>query len=158
MKDLHENYLRMAINAASHSPDPSTKNGAVLVARNGMVVRGCNDFPPRIRPRTERPEKYTYIEHAERRVIYQAAREGVVTEGAVLYCLWYACPECARSIVCAGIREVVGLLALDILTPERWRESVRVGKGILAEAGVRTRLFTEPIGLPVTFCDSRITV
>jgi dCMP deaminase len=158
---MHEDYLRMAVMASRNSPDPSTKNGAVLVSRNGNIVRAFNSPPPRVpltHSRRARPEKYEFIEHAERNAIFMAARQGICTDGARMYCLWYACPHCARAIVTAGVREVVGLLALDVLTPQRWRDSVRVGKEILCEAGVRTRLYTEPLGLKVIFADSEITI
>lgn len=157
----HKVYLKMAISASGYSPDLSTRNGAVLVTRDGAILRSCNEGPPRIpliNGRGEPPLKYDYIEHAERRVIYQAAADGFQTRGARLYSLWYACPDCARAIICSGIREVVGLLALDVLTPPRWRDRVKLGKEMLAEAGVRTRLFTEPLGLPVRFDGSEITV
>jgi len=157
----HEEFLRLAVMASRASPDESTKNGAVLVSRSGNFIKACNEPPPRVPlldGRGLRPSKYTYIEHAERRVIYRAAREGVCTDGARLYAMWYACPHCARAIVCAGIREVVGLLALDVLTPEHWRAQVKIGKEILAEAGVRTRLYTEPLGLRVRFSGADFTI
>jgi dCMP deaminase len=158
---MHDDYLRMAVMASRNSPDLSTKNGAVLVSRNGNIVRACNSPPPRV-PLTDdrrgRPSKYDFIEHAERNAIFMAARQGICTDGARMYCLWYACPHCARAIVTAGVREIVGLLALDVLTPQRWRDSVRIGKEILTEAGVRTRLYTEPLGLKVIFADSEITI
>lgn len=157
----HEEFLRLAVMASRLSPDESTKNGAVLVSRNGDFVKACNEPPPRvplIDGRGDRPSKYIYIEHAERRVIYQAARDGVRTDGARLYAMWYACPHCARAIVCAGIREVVGLLSLDVLTPPHWREQVHIGKQILSEAGVRTRLYTEPLGVRVRFSGSDLTI
>lgn len=157
----HEEYLRLAVSASLRSPDDSTKNGAILVSRSGKIVQGCNDSPPRVPldpARKVRPEKYHFIEHAERRVIFQAARDGICTDGASMYCLWYACPDCARAIVCAGIREVIGLLALEVLTPARWRDQVSVGRAILAEAGVRTRLYTEPLGMKAVFDNAELTI
>jgi len=53
---------------------------------------------------------------------------------------------------------VVGLLALDVLTPEHWRAQVKIGKEILAEAGVRTRLYTEPLGMRVRFSGADFTI
>lgn len=157
----HEQYLRMAVRAARLSPDTATRNGAVIVTMRGETISACNAPPQNIAPlpdRVNRPGKYTYLEHAERHAIYKAARSGMSTNGARLYCLWYACPHCARAIACAGIKEVVGLLALDVLTPARWREHVSIGKSILAEAGIRTRLYTEPLGMRVSFDGAELTV
>lgn len=147
-------YLKIAVKAARGSPDPSTQNGAVLVPRSGPAVIACNRPPERLRineQRLERGAKYKFFEHAERSAVFQAARQGICTDGATLYCLWYACPECARAIIMAGITEVVGLTALNVLTPPRWRADVKLGLGMLTEAGVRTRLLDRPLALQVKF-------
>jgi deoxycytidylate deaminase len=78
----HKAFLKMAVSAAGYSPDLSTRNGAVLHTRAGAILRACNEAPPQIpliNGRCEAPLKYDYIEHAERRVIYQAAAEGFET-------------------------------------------------------------------------------
>jgi dCMP deaminase len=159
--DEHEEFLRLAVMASRLSPDDSTRNGAVLVSRDGNFVRACNETPPGIvvtEDRVSQPGKYTFVEHAERMVLYKAAMEGLVTADSKMYCLWYACSHCARAIVCAGVREVIGLQALNLLTPARWREQVDTGHQILKEAGVRCRLFTEPLGLRVRFDGSELTI
>jgi dCMP deaminase len=48
------------------------------------------------------------MEHAERDAIYKAAFVGMQTEGATLYVPWFACADCARAIIAAGITRVVG--------------------------------------------------
>ncbi|MHB8532495.1 MAG: deaminase [Solirubrobacteraceae bacterium] len=45
-------------------------------------------------------------EHAEARLIAAAAREGVATEGGVLYVTDFPCPPCAKLIAGAGIRRL----------------------------------------------------
>lgn len=147
-------YMIEAVRAARLSPDTSTQNGAVLVPRLGPLVAACNRPPerlPLIHERAEPPLKYKFIEHAERAVILQAARRGVCTDGATLYCPWYACPECARAILMAGVKEVVGLMALSVLTPPRWRDDVKLGVAMLREAGVRTRLLDRPLKERIVF-------
>ena len=57
--------------------------------------------------RLERPEKYLWMEHAERNAIYNAARHGTQMQGCTLYVELLPCMDCARAIVQAGIREVV---------------------------------------------------
>ena len=142
--------LREACNiAALSSTDPHTQNGAILIAKNGARVAAANQLPPiELRPeRMIRPAKYTYIEHAERHVIYRAAREGVATQGATLYCPWFACADCARAIILAGIAEVVGLAhppAHGI-----WKETCERGDEMMREAGVVYRRLEEQLGVLV---------
>ena len=121
-------WLRIAAQeAAAGSHDMHTQNGAILVPRAAAYVCvGVNKVPAGIwasPDRLARPAKYEYIEHAERMAIYQAARVGTPTRGATLYCPWFACMDCARAIIVAGITEVVGHVRPRAATPERWTSS-----------------------------------
>lgn len=130
--------------ARDYSNDPSTQNGAVLVDANGLgLIEAANHFPDGVKDRPERwerPEKYAYVEHAERHVIYKAARFGIKTEGLTMYVPWYACADCARAIIIAGIGEVVGHKAIFDRTTARWEASIAQALGMLDEAGVKHRL------------------
>lgn len=147
--------LRLAFHtAAGFSCDPDTQNGAVLTPQNGFAVRAANHIPTGIAMppwRLERPAKYRYMEHAERSAIYAAARQGATTEGATLYCCWFACPDCARAIIAAGIREVVGHVTPRRLTPERWESATAAGEAMLREAGVSMRWIAEDLGVTIRF-------
>lgn len=44
--------------------------------------------------------------HAEASAIAYAARMGIATEGAILYCTMSPCIDCAKIIINAGIKEV----------------------------------------------------
>lgn len=139
--------------AVRHSHDPDTQNGAVLVTASGTIY-AANCVPPGlVRPehRLARPLKYLYVEHAERAAIYAAAAAGVPTAGATLYCPWFACVDCARAIILAGIREVVGLVAMRNATPARWLENVSLAERMLEEAGVSQRLLAGRVGAEVLF-------
>lgn len=132
-------FLRQACqHAAEASSDQQTQNGAVLVARTGQIVLAANTLPAISfkEDRLVRPHKYQYIEHAERNVIYAAAKRGICTEHATLYCPWFACTDCARAIIQAGIRRVVGHIVPYMKTPVRWQDSVRLADEMLDEAGV----------------------
>lgn len=121
---LHEFFMSTARESAVHSNDPHTKLGCVLVVTKGAVtvVSGANRTPPGVdrdrSERFERPEKYLWIEHAERDVIGQAAAMGVRTSGATMYLPWFPCPECARMIVRAEIAELV----CYVPTPEEFAD------------------------------------
>jgi dCMP deaminase len=142
--------LRMAYRMAQKSPDTSTQNGAVLVGANsGIIGLGCNSFPQGVTTsdeRWKRPLKYSYVEHAERKVIYQAARAGHPTHGATLYVAWYACADCARAIIEAGVKEVVGHDHPLHASRDDWAASVALGRHMLNEAGVKQRLIKAELG------------
>jgi dCMP deaminase len=147
-------YLREACRyAAQHSHDPETQNGAVLVT-NRLTLYAANCVPKAValqEHRLARPFKYDFIEHAERAVIYKAAAAGAATAGGVLYCPWFACTDCARAIVSAGIKEVVGLIALRNATPARWLMKVELAEKMLEEAGVSQRLLADTVGVTIRF-------
>jgi dCMP deaminase len=159
-------YLRLAYQTAfEQSTDPSTQNGAVLESAIPVTlgapsktlnyiqtellayesVTSANFFPKNVKEskeRWERPLKYSYVEHAERNVIYKAAREGFKTEGATMYCAWASCADCARAIIQAGIKKLV--THHDPYADTRfgqpvssvWKDSIKLALGMLEEAGV----------------------
>jgi len=47
--------------------------------------------------------------HAEQNAIAQAARSGISTDGATLYCKMTPCYVCAKMIINAGIKRVVSM-------------------------------------------------
>lgn len=155
MNETDRDYLRQAYWAAEHrSDDPDTQNGAVLVCERRTVI-AANSFPPGVAKtpnRLLRPLKYQLIEHAERRVIYQAARMGIMTEGATLYCPWFACHDCARAIISAGITRVVGHEQVVVMGNIRglmdptWKQSIEIGNMMLIEAGVQLDYYDGEIG------------
>ena len=147
-------YLYQAYCAAQDSVDPSTQNGAVIVGVYDQVVEACNTYPDGVidKPeRLERPLKYSYIEHAERNVIYRAAAHGVTTKGATMYVPWFACADCARSIIQAKIAIVVGHQQMFDKTPDRWKESIEIALGMMEEAEIKTIMYDGPISPAIRF-------
>jgi dCMP deaminase len=148
--------------ARRESDDPRTQNAAVLVQRSGPKITGsvwsANRFPRGVRRAQEPPEKYDRIEHAERAAIFAAARAGWRTAGATMYTPWFACCDCARAIVAAGVVEVVGSAKVCAATPERWRRAVLAGEAILREAGVGMRWLAEPLGVGILFDGKEVTL
>jgi dCMP deaminase len=92
------------------SKDKSTKIGAVIVGSNNEIrSTGYNSFPRGIEDfhdeRQERPEKYYWMEHAERNAIINAARIGVSTNNCVMYLTCdIPCVDCTRAIINSGIK------------------------------------------------------
>lgn len=145
-------YLRIAYGFAGNSGDLSTCNGVILVnpETEAIPIAGWNDIYPKScdRPdRRERPLKYQWTEHAERKAIFHAAKCGVKTDGMVMYAVWAACADCGRAIVNAGIRKVVRHkipqhdLRLD------WAASIAVADEMFREAGVEVVDFEGVLGV-----------
>ena len=156
---MNKVYLHRAYSyAESKSLDPSTQNAAILLHPNptiGVLVQAANGLPTGITLSDEvwrSPDKYLYVEHAERNVIYKAAKRGVITQGLTMYCPWICCADCARAIIQAGIKKVVGHQDLLDLTPDRWKNSVDVGTGMLKEAGVQVGMWQGNV------CEGRVHV
>lgn len=147
-------YLREACRiAAFESEDSRTQNGALLRARNGHIVTAANQFPPIVLTDERRANetKYNYIEHAERHVIYKAARDGLCTHDAILYCPWFACADCARAIIMAGVSKVIGHVKPRLITPERWRRSIEIADQMFNESGVEILLLDETLDVSFLF-------
>lgn len=139
--ELNE-YLKYVYEVALGSRDPSTQNGAILLDDNDHIVaEAANNFPFMVKEsdeRWERPAKYYYVEHAERNVIFEAARRGFATQGTIMVCPWAACADCARAIVQAGIQTLVRHRKANdpSTTHERWDATIVAGDEILREGGV----------------------
>ena len=112
--DFDTYFMDMLPLIASRSKDPNTKVGTIIVRGNGdygTCSTGYNSFPRGIKDnvpeRLERPEKYFFIEHAERNAIYNAAKNGIPLNGCKIYVPFLPCADCARAIIQVGISEVI---------------------------------------------------
>ena len=116
--DWDELFMRHAYLIATKSKDRHTKIGAVLVKNKSVIsegynglIRNVNDF---IEERWDRPEKYYWCEHAERNALYNCAREGIKTEGSILYCFGLPCADCCRGLIQCGVEKII--------THKQWEE------------------------------------
>ncbi len=145
-EDMSEKWDRRFIDLALHisnwSKDPSTKVGCVVVGADREIrSTGFNGFPRGIEDSLERLEdremKYPLICHAEENAIMHAARIGISLKDCVAYVTWPPCTRCARSLIQAGVVEVV--FPKDIEIPERWVEDFDRSLSMMKEAGVLAR-------------------
>jgi dCMP deaminase len=135
-------YMNMCYEVAERSPDESTRSGCYIADQDNTPISfGYNGFPRGIEntpERQERPLKYQYFEHAE--------RKGTSCLGAKLYINWLPCTDCARGIIQSGISEVIahkhGQLAFKMSRGESvWDADHEEVFGMLDEAGVTFRWF-----------------
>ncbi len=110
MLNKTEIFLNIAKELSKTSTDKSTKVGAILVKKGCIISSGVNKFNKNLidePDRHERPMKYLYTEHAERNAIYNAAKLGIPTRGAIMYVTHFPCWDCARAVIEAGIIKVI---------------------------------------------------
>ncbi len=95
--------------------------GAIIVKNKRILTTGYNGAPEGVSSCKERGEclrvklgiesgtrhELCYAVHAEQNAIIQAARLGIVLEGATLYCTHQPCVICAKMIINAGIKRIV---------------------------------------------------
>jgi len=135
-------FLELAKHISGWSKDPSTKVGCVVVGEDREIrSTGFNGFPRGIADDTERLEdreqKYPLICHAEENAIMHAARIGLSLKGCTAYVTWPPCTRCARSLIQAGVVEVVYPKESEV--PERWMDDFEMSSMMMDEAGLTIR-------------------
>lgn len=136
--ELFRDGMRLALDIASSSDDPSTQTSAVIVDQRGNILTsGVNNMPAGVETtpeRLERPLKYQVREHAERAAIFQAARFGHATIDACMVSLWAACTDCSRAVIGSGIKTFI----CYPWSPgdNHWDEDIAIGRQMMHEAGV----------------------
>jgi len=146
--DWHTYYLAVCRSVALRSKDPSTQIGCIIVGpAHEIRSTGYNSFPRGINDtapaRLERPEKYLWIEHAERNAIYNAARAGTALQGCTIYVEVTPCMDCARAIVQAGIAQViVDANRMRQYSSKRYDEEFKKVKVLFREAKIKMQFIS----------------
>lgn len=106
-----DDYYMEFARAASLKSKDTTKVGAILVDPDGAVILTAFNGPPKgviDKPeRFERPVKYLFASHAETNLIAFAARRGITTKGCKVVCTHLSCAACTRTLIQAGITELL---------------------------------------------------
>lgn len=104
-------FHHIALIVSERSTCKRANVGAILVKDKRIISTGYNGAPPRQPHCThvgcERDGDRggcSRTIHAEANAIAWAARAGVLTEGAEMYCTHSPCYECAKLLISAGIR------------------------------------------------------
>ena len=133
---------------ATLSPDPSTKVGC-LVFGPGYEIRaqGWNGAPrgssaDRDERYNNRAERLMWATHAEANAIANAARVGTPLEGCALLVTSHPCMSCAKTIVQAGIKQVV-CPEPEAGFASRWAEDIKRTRALFYECGVHLITFEE---------------
>ena len=121
--------------------------GAIIVKNKRILTTGYNGAPEGIKSCKEKGEclrdimgiesgtrhEICYAVHAEQNAIVQAARLGIVLDGATLYCTHQPCVICAKIIINAGIKRIV----------YKYGYPDEFARHLLDEAGVKVDLSCE---------------
>lgn len=141
-----EYFRNIANQVKLKSKDNTTKIGCVIVnIDNSIISTGYNSFPRGINDnvpeRQERPEKYYFMEHAERNAIYNASRNGLSTIGCTMYLsCGIPCADCTRGIINAGIVKVVCEKELGV-NGSQWVEHAKRSMIMFDESGVNIEFY-----------------
>lgn len=109
----HKYFMDIAHKVKARSHDVQTKVGAVLVSNkyNSILGTGYNGFVsgaddsklPKVRP-----EKYPYMQHAEKNLISNLIKSGgVSTNDSTMYCTTSPCQDCVRFLFQSGITKII---------------------------------------------------
>ena len=138
-----EFFMRVAVAAKLRSKDPKTQVGACIADKDHRILSvGYNGTPAGIDDdefpweSTGEPltDKHNYVIHAEANAIlnYRGSNKDLV--GATIYVTLFPCHECAKTLVQAGIGEVVYLDDKYLST-----EDGLISRNILDRCGITYR-------------------
>lgn len=145
-------FLKLCLDHARMSKDPSTRVGAVIIGPGREPISdGFNGFPRGILDApvllNDRAEKMKRIIHAEENAILNAVRMGHATKGCTLYLaatddsglVWGGppCSQCTLKMIQSGIVHIVLFTQKGL--PSRWHDDLKLSRELIAEAGVRFR-------------------
>ncbi len=91
--------------ASLESDDSETQVGCVILNGDMCVSFGTNRLVKSTKKLpTTRPDKYPYMIHAEIEALIFAGQDA---QGCVMLVTHSPCKECAKAIICAGIKRVI---------------------------------------------------
>src|SRR3989344_1968007 len=150
-KDLkHRDLLKECYNYSKNSNHSSTHNAALLTNDGKIILKGVNILPPGVKEKKECFEgdnKHLYPNHAERDVIYKAAKKGITTDGLKMIMPWLPCIPCANAVISSGIEKLIVHKQMVERTREGWQEELKNAVQIMQEAGVDIIAYDGLIGV-----------
>jgi dCMP deaminase len=138
-----EFFMRVAMAAKMRSKDPNTQVGACIADTNNRILSvGYNGTPAGLEDdefpweTTDDPltDKHNYVIHAEANAILNYRGSLKDMAGGTVYVTLFPCKECAKTLVQAGIGEVVYL-------DDKYHdtEDGRVSRSVLDRCGISYR-------------------
>ena len=160
--DGDRHFLGQAFEVRSLTDDPKGKVvqesavGAIIVQDGNEISRSANVLPPALKKHFQQsgksltdPDRYFYIEHAERAAIFAASQVSASMDGATMYCTRFPCSDCARAITWVGIKKLV--IPRGFSGETQWLASQRAALRIFREAGIKVRYLSLEANAPDGF-------
>ena len=145
----YRDLLRSCYNHAKKSKHPTTHNAALLISEGKVILRGVNNLSPGVkknRARYEGENRHIYPNHAERDLVYKAARKGIKTNGLTMVMPWLPCIPCANAVISSGVKRLVVHKQMVERTRKEWQEELKNATQIMKEAGVKLIAYDGPVG------------
>lgn len=142
-------FLKLALNHASLSKDPSTKVGAIIVTKDrDFISAGFNGLPRKLKDTEERINnrelKLLLSVHAEINSVLAAAKLGIKINDCTMYLaainkdgtIWGSapCTRCLVEILQTGISKIVTYEKTNV--PDRWVKDLEFSRSLIEEAGI----------------------
>ena len=138
-----EFFMRVAVAASMRSKDPNTQVGACIAGLDNRILSvGYNGTPHGLSDdefpwgSSDDPllDKHNYVIHAEANAILNYRGSLREFTGAVAYVTLFPCQECAKTLVQAGIREIVYL-------DDKYQDTVgdAISRSVFDRCGVKYR-------------------
>lgn len=146
----YASWLKDCYIYANNSKHPSTHNAAILIKDDKIILRGVNNLPTGVLEKAERfqsPNKHLYLNHAERDLVFLAAKKGISMDGLSMVMPWLPCVDCANAIISSGIKTLIVHRQMISRTKESWVGTLSDAIVILREANVSIIAFDGVIGV-----------
>lgn len=109
LKDkYHQLYKDMAVRASQESYAKRKQVGAVILSKTGLIALGWNALPSGYVHNCELEDGTIdpLVTHAEMNCLYKLAKEGVPTDGSILFVTLSPCLNCAKALAGVGVSAV----------------------------------------------------
>lgn len=143
-------FMSLVSLVAMKSKDQKSNHGAVIVGVDNEIkstgynsfIRGLDD---NVKERQERPEKYYWMEHAERNAIYNAALNGISLKNSRMYISGLPCTDCIRAIIQCGIKKIIVFRRWNDIESEKWIEDSIRTLQMIKETGIELEYYDDDI-------------
>lgn len=147
-------FIEMCEVVSKRSKDPSTQHGAVIVDNHHRVIStgyngGCRKISDDLID-WSRPNKYSYIIHAEENALWTAKKKNL--DGCTLYVTGPPCSRCMLRIVHVGVSRIVyGNRSSQCVDKKDWEISENITRlsGVILESyrgGDFSHIYSPPNG------------
>lgn len=154
-----EYFMGVALLSSMRSKDPNTQVGACIVNDDNRIVsvgyngfpRGCSDenFPWERSGENPNDTKYPFVCHAELNAILNS--NGIGLKNTRIYVALFPCNECAKSIIQAGIKEVIYISDKYANT-----DGAKASRMMLESAGIKLTQFESNKKIEIDFDSEKV--